>query len=248
MQADGVPSACICSVPQRTGRLSIFRAASPTPLHNLSSEQLNRACHFEFICSKWHALFVYTARREMLRFGAKKSFGTTGRVRYRQQRDGLRFIPPPRPQPTVRIKGLEPPRLSAPDPKSGAATNYAISAVRDKDSFFCRQWQIACAPLQAPQILPPGRDGRQGFPLRRSFPPPASSSLPCRQAQAGTRQAKRKQRSSRKGKTKYKTKGPEPTPHRRLSRFRRFDTTTIDGHPHREPVYSLQLKRPLFPI
>lgn len=28
----------------------------------------------------------------------------------------------------VRIKGLEPPRLTAPDPKSDAATNYAISA------------------------------------------------------------------------------------------------------------------------
>ena len=33
----------------------------------------------------------------------------------------LRFI-------LVRMKGLEPPRLSAPDPKSGAATNYATSA------------------------------------------------------------------------------------------------------------------------
>jgi len=30
----------------------------------------------------------------------------------------------------VRMKGLEPPRLSAPDPKSGAATNYATSAFR----------------------------------------------------------------------------------------------------------------------
>lgn len=28
----------------------------------------------------------------------------------------------------VRIEGLEPPRLSALDPKSSAATNYAISA------------------------------------------------------------------------------------------------------------------------
>ena len=28
----------------------------------------------------------------------------------------------------VRLKGLEPPRLSAPDPKSGAAANYATSA------------------------------------------------------------------------------------------------------------------------
>ncbi len=28
----------------------------------------------------------------------------------------------------VRPKGLEPPRLSAPDPKSGAATNYATAA------------------------------------------------------------------------------------------------------------------------
>lgn len=31
-------------------------------------------------------------------------------------------------QKKVRMKGLEPPRLSAPDPKSGAATNYATSA------------------------------------------------------------------------------------------------------------------------
>ena len=48
----------------------------------------------------------------------------------------------PRPQPwqgcalpaelfshTVRMKGLEPPRLSAPDPKSGVATNYTTSAL-----------------------------------------------------------------------------------------------------------------------
>ena len=29
----------------------------------------------------------------------------------------------------VRMKGLEPPRLSSPDPKSGAATNYATAAL-----------------------------------------------------------------------------------------------------------------------
>jgi hypothetical protein len=29
----------------------------------------------------------------------------------------------------VRMKGLEPPRLTAPDPKSGAAANYATSAL-----------------------------------------------------------------------------------------------------------------------
>ena len=29
----------------------------------------------------------------------------------------------------VRKKGLEPPRREAPDPKSGAATNYATSAL-----------------------------------------------------------------------------------------------------------------------
>jgi hypothetical protein len=28
----------------------------------------------------------------------------------------------------VRMEGLEPPRLATPDPKSGAATNYATSA------------------------------------------------------------------------------------------------------------------------
>ena len=32
-------------------------------------------------------------------------------------------------QSLVRIKGLEPPRLSASDPKSDVATNYTISAL-----------------------------------------------------------------------------------------------------------------------
>jgi hypothetical protein len=30
----------------------------------------------------------------------------------------------------VRMEGLEPPRLAAPDPKSGAATNYATSGCK----------------------------------------------------------------------------------------------------------------------
>ena len=55
----------------------------------------------------------------------------------------------PRPQPwqgcalptelfsqTVRMKGLEPPRLSAPDPKSGVATNYTTSAVKNELLFL----------------------------------------------------------------------------------------------------------------
>ena len=37
----------------------------------------------------------------------------------------------------MRLKGLEPPRLSAPDPKSGAATNYATVAKESaKVRFF----------------------------------------------------------------------------------------------------------------
>ena len=40
----------------------------------------------------------------------------------------------------VRMEGLEPPRLAAPDPKSGTATNYATSAC---DNFF---WLWAAAP------------------------------------------------------------------------------------------------------
>ena len=40
------------------------------------------------------------------------------------------------------MKGLEPPRLTAPDPKSGAAANYATSAVlfklAAKLTFFIR--------------------------------------------------------------------------------------------------------------
>jgi hypothetical protein len=42
---------------------------------------------------------------------------------------------------SVRMKGLEPPRLAAPDPKSGAAANYATSAdcpFRKKTSFFTK--------------------------------------------------------------------------------------------------------------
>ncbi len=31
--------------------------------------------------------------------------------------------------PLVRMKGLEPPRLAAPDPKSGSATNYDTCAL-----------------------------------------------------------------------------------------------------------------------
>jgi hypothetical protein len=34
------------------------------------------------------------------------------------------------------MKGLEPPRREAPDPKSGAATNYATSAVRNAKIAF----------------------------------------------------------------------------------------------------------------
>jgi hypothetical protein len=42
------------------------------------------------------------------------------------------------------MKGLEPPRLSAPDPKSGAAANYATSAcgifkTGRKDRFLLKQ-------------------------------------------------------------------------------------------------------------
>ena len=35
----------------------------------------------------------------------------------------------------VRMKGLEPPRLTAPDPKSGVATNYTTSA----GCFLCKE-------------------------------------------------------------------------------------------------------------
>ena len=39
----------------------------------------------------------------------------------------------------MRVKGLEPPRLTSPDPKSGAATNYAIPANADaKVIYFFR--------------------------------------------------------------------------------------------------------------
>lgn len=43
----------------------------------------------------------------------------------------------------MRKEGLEPPRLSAPDPKSGAATNYATCAKkRHKGRRFYTNFQI----------------------------------------------------------------------------------------------------------
>ena len=36
----------------------------------------------------------------------------------------------------VRVKGLEPPRITPPDPKSGAAANYAIPALDCKGIIF----------------------------------------------------------------------------------------------------------------
>ena len=37
----------------------------------------------------------------------------------------------------VRVEGLEPPRLAAPEPKSGASTNFATPAVDWKQSPPC---------------------------------------------------------------------------------------------------------------
>ena len=49
--------------------------------------------------------------------------GTIGMIRGKQKRDeDFLFIP------SVRTKGLEPSRRKTPDPKSGAATNYATCA------------------------------------------------------------------------------------------------------------------------
>ena len=46
-------------------------------------------------------------------------------------------------QSLVRIKGLEPPRLSASDPKSDVATNYTISAGSSgKGKYFFVNYQI----------------------------------------------------------------------------------------------------------
>jgi hypothetical protein len=44
----------------------------------------------------------------------------------------------------VRLIGLEPTRLATPDPKSGAATNYAIAA----ETFFGAQRYINSGELQ----------------------------------------------------------------------------------------------------
>ena len=47
---------------------------------------------------------------------------------------------------SVRMEGLEPPRLSAPDPKSGAATNYATSAKKSGAKIFKKFYKAECKP------------------------------------------------------------------------------------------------------
>ena len=36
----------------------------------------------------------------------------------------------------VRVEGLEPPRLAAPEPKSGASTNFATPAFKTQTVFY----------------------------------------------------------------------------------------------------------------
>lgn len=59
----------------------------------------------------------------------------------------------------MRKKGLEPPRLSAPDPKSGAATNYATSATRIFIKSDCKINVISLKPqpLFCLLIAPPAK-------------------------------------------------------------------------------------------
>lgn len=58
-------------------------------------------------------------------------------LKLKKQRQNLCFF--------VRMKGLEPPRLAAPDPKSGAATNYATSALRGANiHYFVNLYNILC--------------------------------------------------------------------------------------------------------
>ena len=53
----------------------------------------------------------------------------------------------------VHMKGLEPPRLSAPDPKSGAAANYATCAlIMALNLLFCSI--VATAVFASSQKMP----------------------------------------------------------------------------------------------
>ena len=49
----------------------------------------------------------------------------------------------------VRMEGLEPPRLSAPDPKSGTATNYATSACDNSLGLWVAPDAKSVRPLAA---------------------------------------------------------------------------------------------------
>jgi hypothetical protein len=65
----------------------------------------------------------------------------------------------------VRAKGLEPPHLAMPEPKSGASTNSATPAY-EKLPFNKRREPLTGKPLRGK-----GRSGETTAPLRRQFTP-----------------------------------------------------------------------------
>ena len=59
----------------------------------------------------------------------------------------------------VRLEGLEPPRLSSPEPKSGVSTNFTTSATKRRSRFKARDIEGSAHKYQAlfskPSILEP---------------------------------------------------------------------------------------------
>ena len=59
----------------------------------------------------------------------------------------------------VRMEGLEPPRLAAPEPKSGVSTNFTTSATERRTRFEARDIEGSAHKYQAlfnkPRILGP---------------------------------------------------------------------------------------------
>ena len=96
-----------------------------------------------------------------------------------KKRENLKILPQKN---FVRGVGLEPTRLSPPDPKSGAATNYAISAILcHKGIYFFRLKRTTnnFFPYLCADVVPDWGTNRECRVNRQQFPLLYASALIC---------------------------------------------------------------------
>ena len=72
-------------------------------------------------------------------------------------------------QENVRVEGLEPPRLAAPDPKSGASTNFATPAIHWLSNHYVWPFGKSGAKIKSFSIEKRKSNFSRNFPIRAAY-------------------------------------------------------------------------------